>query len=109
MAGSDCSAYADDFRGMFNAIGGWSVSRSAVLRPGWMARCGLGVHVQNRENLSRPEVIVVNALAAAGVDCDLVRIPELEADVALLVTPMPVDQPHPHDLTDKNTKTCVRA
>lgn len=86
MAGSDCSAYANDFRAVFKAMG-WSTTRSAVLRPGWVARCGLGVHVRNRNLLSRPETVVINALAAAGIDYDLVRIPELEADVGLLVTP----------------------
>lgn len=89
MAGSDCSAYANDFRNLFDEIGGWAPSRSAVLRPGWIARCGLGVHVQSRDLLSRPETVILNALAAAGVDYDLVRIPDLEADVGLIVTPAP--------------------
>ena len=91
MAGSDCSAYANDFRTVFNAIVGWSISRSAVLRPGWIARCGLGVHVQDREILSRPETLLLNALAAAGIDYDLIRIPELNSDLALLVTPVPAE------------------
>ena len=91
MAGSDCSAYANDFRTVFNAIGGWAISRSAVLRPGWIARCGLGVHVQDREILSRPETFLLNALAAAGIDYDLIRIPELNSDLALLVTPVPAE------------------
>jgi hypothetical protein len=95
MAGSDCSAYANDLRDVFDAIGGWSVIRSAVLRPGWVARCGLGVHVQNRDILSRPETTLLNALAAAGLDYDLVRIPELDADVALLVTPIPAHRLQP--------------
>jgi hypothetical protein len=88
MAGSDCTAYASDFGTVFTEIG-WSISRSAVLGPGWIARCGLGVHVRNRDLLSRPETIVINALAAAGIDYDLVRIPDLEADVGLVVTPTP--------------------
>jgi hypothetical protein len=95
MAGSDCSAYANDFRTVFNAIVGWSISRSAVLRPGWIARCGLGVHVQDREILSRPETLLLNALAAAGIDYDLIRIPELNSDLALLVTPVPAESLRP--------------
>ena len=95
MAGSDCSAYANDFRTVFNAIIGWSISRSAVLRPGWIARCGLGVHVQDREILSRPETLLLNALAAAGIDYDLIRIPELNSDLALLVTPVPAESLRP--------------
>ena len=97
MAGSDCSAYANDFRTVFNAIVGWSISRSAVLRPGWIARCGLGVHVQDREILSRPETLLLNALAAAGIDYDLIRIPELNSDLALLVTPVPAEFLRPDD------------
>jgi hypothetical protein len=98
MAGSDCSAYGNDFLALLNDIGGWSISRSAVLGPGWVARCGLGVHVQSREILSRPETIVLNALAAAGVDYDIVRIPELDADVGLLVTPAPGKRAQPRAL-----------
>jgi hypothetical protein len=95
MAGSDCSAYANDFQILLNEIGGWSISRSAVLGPGWVARCGLGVHVQSREILSRPETIMLNALAAAGIDYDLVRIPEFDADIGLLVTPAPAKRLQP--------------
>lgn len=98
MAGSDCAAYANDFQAVFDAIDRWSASRSAVLRPGWVARCGLGVHVQSRELLSRAETILLNALAAAGIDYDLVRIPECEADVALLVTPVPANRLRPDAL-----------
>ena len=90
MAGSDCRAYANDFRAVLKEIG-WSISRSAVLRPGWVARCGRGVYVQNRDILSRPETVMLNALAAAGIDYDLVRIPDLDADIGLIVNPAPSD------------------
>jgi hypothetical protein len=93
MAGSDCSAYANHFRDLLNEIGGWTIIRSAVLRPGWMARCGLGIHLQNRSILSRPETIMLNALAAASIDYDIVRIPELKADVGLLITPATANMP----------------
>ena len=106
MAGSDCSAYANDFRTVFNAIVGWSISRSAVLRPGWIARCGLGVHVQDREILSRPETLLLNALAAAGIDYDLIRIPELNSDLALLVTPVPAEFLRPFSNT-RIPKACA--
>ena len=47
--------------------------------------------MQDREILSRPETFLLNALAAAGIDYDLIRIPELNSDLALLVTPVPAD------------------
>lgn len=93
MAGSDCSAYANHFRDLLNEIGGWAITRSAVLRPGWMARSGLGIHLRDRNVLSLPETIMLHALAAAGIDYDVVRIPEIEVDVALLITPATTDLP----------------
>jgi hypothetical protein len=92
MAGADCSAYANDFRTVFNQIDGWSASRSAVLGPGWVARCGLGVHVRDRATLTTAETIVINAFATAGIDYDLVQISALEADVGLLVTTIPANR-----------------
>jgi hypothetical protein len=93
MAGSDCNAYANDFQHVLKAIGGWTVSRSAVLRPGWTARCGLGIHLQDRSILSRPETIMLNALAAAGIDYDIVHIPELKANLGLLITSITANLP----------------
>ena len=40
--------------------------------------------MQNRDILSRPETVMLNALAAAGIDYDLVRIPDLDADIGLI-------------------------
>jgi hypothetical protein len=108
MAGSDCRAYANDFQNVFQQVGTWTISRSAVLRPGWVARCGLGVHVQNRETLSRAEQLMLNALAAAGIDYDLVRVPDLGADVGLVINPAPAteSQAAPHNQKER-TKSSV--
>ena len=90
MAGYDCRAYANDFRAVLKEIG-WSISRSAV------TQARLGGEVWSRSScakqdiLSRPETVMLNALAAAGIDYDLVRIPDLDADIGLIVNPAPGD------------------
>jgi hypothetical protein len=91
MTASDCSAYANDLKTILDEIG-WSVLRSAVLGPGWIARSGLGIHVRDRARFSRAETAIVNALAAAGIDHDLIQIPELRTDVGLFVSPLAVNR-----------------